>query len=145
MAVYNKFQDFVEQLCKGIHNFDAAGHVFKCFLTNEAPLATDTVKLDMVEITAGNGYTAGGEDSQNTIAETGGTATVSGTKIVWTASGGTIGPFRYVVLYNDTATAPADALVSWWDYGSALTLNAGETFSVKFNNSDTTGTIFTLS
>lgn len=144
MAAYNKFQDFVEQALLAKHDFSGAGHVFKAFLTNEAPLATDTVKLDMVEITAGNGYTAGGEDSQNTLAEATGTATVTGTKIVWTAAGGTIGPFRYVVLYNDTQTAPADALVSWWDYGSALTLQIGETFSVKFNNSETTGTIFTL-
>jgi len=116
----------------------------KIFLTNEAPLVTDTVKADMLEITAGNGYTAGGEDTLNTLAEAAGTATVTGTKVIWTASVGSIGPFRYVVLYNDTATVPLDALVAWWDYGSALTLLAGETFTVKFNNGDPTGTIFTL-
>lgn len=126
------------------HDFSGAGHVFKIFLTNEAPLAADTVKADMVEIGAGNGYTAGGEDSLNTLAEAAGTATVTGTKVVWTAAGGTIGPFRYVVLYNDTQASPLDALVGWWDYGSALTLNAGETFTVKFNNGDPTGTILTL-
>jgi hypothetical protein len=144
MAAYNKFQDFVEQVLLAKHDLSGAGHVFKIFLTNEAPLAADTVKADMVEITAGNGYTAGGEDVQNTLAEASGTATVTGTKVVWTAAGGSIGPFRYVVLYNDTQTAPADALAGWWDYGSALTLAAGETFSWKPNNSDTTGTIFTL-
>ena len=144
MVAYNKFQDFVEQALIAKHDFTAAGHVFKIFLTNEAPLATDTVKADMVEITAGNGYTAGGEDTQNTLAEATGTATVTGTKVVWTATGGSIGPFRYVVLYNDTQTAPLDALVTWWDYGSALTLLVGETFTVKFNNGDPTGTIFTL-
>lgn len=144
MVAYNKFQDFVEQLCTIVHNFTAAGHVMKIFLTNEAPLVTDTLKADMVEIAAGNGYTAGGEDTQNTLAEATGTATVTGTKVVWTAAGGTIGPFRYVVLYNDTATAPLDALVSWWDRGSSLTLQDGETFTVKFNNGDPTGDIFTL-
>jgi hypothetical protein len=144
MATYNKFQDFVEQVLTAIHNLTAAGHVFKIFLTNETPLVTDTVKADMVEIAAGNGYTAGGEDTQNTLAEAAGTATVTGTKVVWTASVGSIGPFRYVVMYNDTATAPLDALVTWWDYGSALTLLDGETFTVKFNNGDPTGTIFTL-
>src|SRR3990172_127384 len=102
MAAYNKFNDFVEQLGIAKHDLTAAGNVFKIFLTNEAPLATDTVKADMVEITAGNGYTAGGEDTQNTLAEATGTATVTGTKVVWTATGGSIGPFRYVVLYNDT-------------------------------------------
>jgi len=127
-----------------VHNFTGAGHVMKIFLTNEAPLVTDTVKADMVEITAGNGYTAGGEDTLNTLAEAAGTATVTGTKVVWTASVGSIGPFRYVVLYNDTATVPLDALVAWWDYGSALTLLAGETFTTKFNNGDPTGNILTL-
>lgn len=144
MVAYNKFQDFVEQVLTIVHNFTGAGHVFKIFLTNEQPLVGDTLKADMVEIGAGNGYTAGGEDTLNTLAEAAGTATVTGTKVVWTAAGGSIGPFQFVVLYNDTATAPLDALVSWWDRGSALTLLAGETFTVKFNNGDPTGTIFTL-
>ncbi len=142
MAAYNKFQDFVERLLLAVHNFDAVGHVFKIFLTNEAPLAADTVKADMVEITAGFGYTAGGTDVQNTLAEAAGTATVTGTKVVWTAAGGSIGPFRYVVLYNDTDAS--DRLVGWWDYGSAITLLDGETFTVKFNNGDPTGTILTV-
>lgn len=145
MAAYNKFQDFVEQLCTAKHNLTGAGDVFKCYLSNAVPSASaDAVKADLAEIAAGNGYTAGGEDAQNTLAESTGTATVTGTKIVWTASGGTIGPFQYVVLYNDTQTSPADPLVSWWDFGSALTLNSGETFTVKFNNGDPTGTIFTV-
>ena len=146
MAAYNKIQDFVEQLCTAKHDFTAAGDVFKVMLVNSpAPVATNTVKADLTEIAAGNGYTAGGEDAQNTLAEAAGTATVQGTKVVWTASGGTIGPFRYVVLYNDTQTSPADPLVAWWDYGSSITLNDGETFSVKFNGSDTQGDVFTLS
>jgi hypothetical protein len=144
MAAYNKFQDFTEQVLTIKHDFTGAGHVFKIFLTNEQPLVGDTMKADMVEITAGNGYTAGGEDTLNTLAEAAGTATVTGTKVVWTAAGGSIGPFQFVVLYNDTQTSPLDALVSWWDRGSALTLLAGETFTVKFNAGDPTGTIFTL-
>ena len=139
------FQDFAEQLLLAKHDFSAAGHVFKVYLSNAAPSASlDAVKADLAEITPGNGYTAGGEDSQNTLAEASGTATVTGTKVVWTASGGTIGPFQYVALYNDTQTSPVDPLVAWWDYASALTLQIGETFSVKFNNSETTGTLFTL-
>lgn len=145
MATYNKFQDFVEQLLLAKHDFSAAGHVFKIYLSNAAPSASlDAVKADLAEISAGNGYTAGGEDTQNTMAESTGTATVTGTKVVWTASGGTIGPFQYVALYNDTQTSPADPLVAWWDHGSAVTLQIGETFTVKFNNGDPTGTIFTL-
>ena len=63
---------------------------------------------------------------------------------MWTAAGGTIGPFQYVALMNFTQTTPLKPLICWWDYGSALTLQIGETFSVKFNNSETTGTIFTI-
>lgn len=142
MAAYNKFTDFVEVLLSGLHNFTAAGHVFKNYLSNTVPSATlDLVKADLAEIAAGNGYTAGGEDTQNTLAEAAGTATVTGTKIVWTAAGGSMAAFQYIVLYNDTHAS--DALVAWWDYGSALTLLVGETFTVKFNNGDPTGTILT--
>jgi len=145
MAAYNKFQDFVEQLALAKHDFSAAGHVFKTYLSNAAPSASlDAVKADLAEIAGGNGYTAGGEDVQNTLAEAAGTATITGTKIVWTAAGGTIGPFQYVVLYNDTQASPVDPLVSWWDYAAALTLQIGETFTVKFNNGDPTGTIATI-
>jgi len=139
MATYNKFQDFVEQVLTAKHDFTASGHVFKVYLSNEAPLATDTIKTDIADISAGNGYTAGGTDVQNTLSETTGTATVAATDVAWTASGGTIGAFRYVVFYNDTATSPADALVAWWDYGSSITLQDGESFTVDFGAS-----VFTL-
>lgn len=145
MAVYNKFQDFVEQLGLGKHDLSAAGHVLKVYLSNAIPSASlDAIKTDLAEITAGFGYTAGGTDVQNTWTESNGTATLQGTKVVITAAGGAVGPFQYVVLYNDTQTAPVDPLVAWWDYGSALTLQDGESFSIKFNNSDTAGNIFTL-
>ena len=72
-----------------------------------------------------------------------GTTTVSGTQVVFTATAGGIGPFRYVILYNDTATSPADALIGWWDYASSITLADTETFTVKFSNT-TPGAIFTL-
>lgn len=146
MATYNKFQDFVEQLCTAKHDFTAAGHVFKIYLSNAAPSASlDAVKADLAEFAGGTGYTAGGEDTQNTLAEAAGTATVTGTKVVWTAGAADWNAFQYVVLYNDTQTSPVDPLVAWWDYGSAITLGNGETFTVKFNNGDPTGTIFTLS
>lgn len=128
MAAFNKFQDFVEQI--GLKNHNLSTDTLKVFLTNEQPLAADTVKGDMAEITAGNGYTAGGEDSQNTYSETGGTASCVGVDITWTASGGSIGPFRYAVLYNDAGATKY--LVGWWDYGSELTLNSGESFKVDF-------------
>lgn len=138
MASYNKFQDFTEQLIEGIHDFDA--HTFKVYLTNNAPSASaDAVIADLAEISAGNGYTAGGTATSITTSETTGTAKVVGTDVVFTASGGSIGPFQYAVLYNDTSAS--DNLIAWWDYGSAVTLSTGETFTVDF---DASNGIFTL-
>lgn len=132
MAAYNKFQDFVEQLCKAKHDFST--HTYKVALTNVAPVATNTIFANITEISAGNGYTAGGQSATASITETTGTATVAAVDVVWTAAGGTIGPFRYVVLYNDTATSPADALVAWWDYTSSITLADTETFTADFGS-----------
>ena len=143
MASYHKFQDFVEQLAKGVHNF--ASHTFKVALTNTAPTATDTGwnTTNHPAPAAANGYTAGGSATTITTNEASGTMTVQGTQVVFTASGGQIGPFRYAILYNDTAASPAKACVGWWDYGSSITLNDTETFTVRFNNT-TPGTILTV-
>jgi hypothetical protein len=141
MATYNKFQDFSEQLIRGVHDFDA--HVFKVALTNSAPLATNTQLSNITQISAGNGYTTGGNTTTITVSETTGTTTVSGTEVVFTASGGPMAAFRYAVLYNDSATSPADALIAWWDYGSSLTLQDTETFTVRFSNASP-GAILTL-
>lgn len=138
MATYNKFQDFVEQLGKGIHQLHAAGHTLKVYASNAAPSASaDAVKADLAEISAVNGYPAGGSDVQNDYTETTGTGTLTGVDVVWTASGGSFGPLQYIPLYNDTAAS--DNLISWWDYGSAVTVLTGETFTVDFGAS-----IFTL-
>jgi len=136
MAAYNKFEDFVLQLGIGTHHLQAAGDTLKVYLTNAVPDAADTKKADLAEIAAENGYVAGGEDAQNDYTEAGGTGTLTCVDIVWTAVGGTFGPFRYVVLYNDTAAN--DELISWWDYGSAITPAAGETFTVDFGASTLT-------
>lgn len=144
MATYNKFEDFVNQLCQGVHNLDAAGDTLNVYLSNATPSASlDNVKADLAEIATGNGYT-GPVDTQQTFAEAAGTGTLTGTKVTITASGGAIAQFRYVVLYNDTPTSPADPLIAWWDYGSALDLADGESLTIKFNNGDPTGTIFTI-
>jgi hypothetical protein len=141
MAAYNKFNDFSEQLAKGAQNFGT--DTYKAALSNTAPVATNTILSDITQISAVNGYTSGGTATTISVSETTGTTTVSGTQVVFTASGGSIGPFRYVVLYNDTTTSPNKPLVAWWDYGSSLTLADGETFTVKFSNT-TPGAIFTL-
>lgn len=138
MATYNKFETFVGDLGLQVHELNA--DLIKVYLSNAAPSASlDSIKTDLAEIGAGTGYTAGGEDTTNTYSETSGTGTLAGTDVVWTASGGTIGPFQYVVLYNDTPSSPVDPLIAWWDNGSAVTLADGESFTVDFAAS-----IFTL-
>jgi hypothetical protein len=137
MAAFNKFNSFVEALAEKVHNLGS--DTLKVMLTNTAPVATNTIKANLTEIAAGNGYTAGGNTATVTSsAQTSGTyKLVLGDPATWTASGGSIGPFRYAVLYNDTATN--DELIGWWDYGSAVTLADGESFAVDFD--PTTGVL----
>ena len=140
MAAYNKFNQFVEDLGEGVHDFRAGGDVLRVALTNSAPVATDSVFGDITEIAAGNGYTVSGEDVNNSQGEVGGLLTVSGDDVTWTAAGGTIGPFQYVVLYNSTVSAPQDPLISWWDNAAPVTLNPTETFTIDFPS----GVLFTI-
>jgi hypothetical protein len=137
MASFNKFNSFVEALAEKKH--DLGADTLKVLLTNTAPVATNSVKADLTEISAGNGYNAGGNTASVTSsAQTSGTyKLVLGDPATWTASGGSIGPFRYAVLYNDTAASKE--LIGWWDYGSAVTLADGESFAVDFD--PTTGVL----
>lgn len=149
MATYNKFNQFVQDLTGKVHDvFGTAGSTadtLKIYLSNVAPnAATMAVKADLAEITIHNGYT-GPVSVANVATRTTTTITAVGTNVTFTASGGTIGPFQYIVLYNDTPTSPADPLIAWWDYASPLTLNSGESLTVKFNNGSSSGTVFTLS
>lgn len=136
MASFNKFQQFVEDVGRKVHNLDA--DTLKVVLTNTAPNATDATLSQITQISNGNGYTTGGSTAaSNDYTQASGTAKLTATDVVFTASGGSVGPFRYAVLYNDTPTSPADPLIGYWDYGSAVTLASGETFTVDFDG--TTG------
>ena len=138
MASYNKFRVFTLDLVQGTHNFtNTTGNVFKVMLTNVAPVNTNTIKANLTEITGGGstGYTAGGTVTTMTTSTTTGTAKVVGTDVVFTAGSAGMGPFQYAVLYNDTSTSPADPLIAWWDYGSAISLLENETFTVDFDGS----------
>jgi hypothetical protein len=138
VASFNKFNQFVADVASGVHQLQTGtSQVFKVMLTNSAPTAANAVKADITEISAGNGYTAGGV-SVGTITGSQSSGTfkfVGGTDPVVTASGA-VGPFRYVVLYNDTPTSPAKPLIGWWDYGSAVTLASGETFTVDLDQAN---------
>lgn len=132
MAVFNKFNAVVENIAEKVH--DLGADTLKVMLTNTAPVATNAVKADLVEIAAGNGYTAGGtQATQSSSAQASGTYKLVLADVVFTAAGGSIGPFRYPVLYNDTPTVPTDPLIGWWDYGSAITLAATETFTTDYD------------
>lgn len=132
MASFNKFDAFVEALAEKVHNLGS--DTLKVYLSNDTPSASaDAVKADLAEISPGNGYTAGGNTaSVSSSSQTGGLyKLVLADPTAWTASGGPIGPFRYAVLYNDTAAN--DELIGWWDYGSSISLSAGDTFTVDFD------------
>jgi hypothetical protein len=140
MATFNKFNCFTEDVAEKVHNLGA--DTLKVLLTNTAPTASNTVKANLTEISAGNGYTAGGTAASITSsAQSSGTYKLVLADVVFTAAGGSIGPFRYAVLYNDTPTSPADPLIGWYDYGSSITLADGETLTVDF---DPTNGVLTL-
>jgi hypothetical protein len=136
MASFVKFEAFTEHLAEKVHNLDA--DTLKVYLTNAAPnVATHTVKADLAEITMTNesNHGAGGADVQNATSRTGGVTSVTGVDVTFLATGGTVGGFRYAVLYNDTPTSPADPLIGYWDYASSITLQDGEDFDVDFGSS----------
>lgn len=140
MATFNKFNSFVQSL--GTGKFNLSSDTLKVALTNTAPVATNSVLANLTEITTGGGYTAGA----------GGGITLSG--VSWTNSSGTstlfiadksfvasgsVGPFQYVVLYDDTATNKD--LIGYYNYGSAVTLASGDSFNIDF---DGTNGVFSL-
>jgi len=131
-STFTTVDDLAEQIGKAVHNF--ASHTFKVALTNSAPSASNTILADITQISTGGGYTAGAGGGYTLsgvgYTETSGTATLTHTDLVITATGASVGPFRYIVYYNDTATSPADALVGWLDYGSSLTLADTETLTL---------------
>jgi hypothetical protein len=111
MAAFNKFNAFVEDLAERVHNLGA--DTLKVMLTNTVPLATNSIRANLTEISAGNGYTAGGNS-----------CTIS-------SSGQTAGVYKLVLA--DTPTSPADPLIGWYDYGAAVTLLDGETLTIDFD------------
>jgi hypothetical protein len=133
MAAFVQYEIFPRDLGLKVHDLNA--DTLKIALTNTAPnIGTHEVRADISEIATGGGYTqnGAGNDIQNAFTENpAGTGELTGVDLVFTATTG-FGPFRYAVLYNDTPTSPADPLIGYWDYGSSISLGAGETFTVDF-------------
>lgn len=139
MVAYNKINQFVQDLANKKH--DLSADTFKVMLTNVAPVATNSIKSDLTDISSGNGYTAGGTAATITSStQTTGTEKWILQAVVFTATGA-IGPFRYAALYNDTQSSPVKPLIAWWDYGSSVTLASGDTFTVSF---DATNGVLTI-
>ena len=128
MAAFQKFDSFVEALAEKTHNLGA--DTLTVALTNTAPGATNTVLANITEISYTN--LSSRVLTSVTSSQTGGTYTLDAADLVLTASG-TVPTFRYVVLYNDTATS--DELIGYYDYGSAVDLLNGETFTITFDAS----------
>jgi hypothetical protein len=135
-SALTKYHTFIDEVAKGGHNLATA--VFKCALTNTAPtVGSDTVWNTTVAPApaAANGYTAGG----NTLTTSSATTTSSVFKLVladtvFTATAGGIGPFRYAIIYNSSAS---NKVIGFYDYGAGgLTLASGETLTVDFDGTN---------
>lgn len=133
MAVFNKVNCFVADIGLGKHNLNTDS--LKVLATNTAPVATNTVKSDITEISAGNGYTAGGLTLATTsYSQTSGVGKLSVSADPSFTASGSVGPFRYWVLYNDTsATKP---LIGWVDRGSSVTLSSGDIAGPDFDQTN---------
>ena len=132
MATYNKFQAWAETMVEGAN---LGSDQFVIALSNTAPVATNSVLADITQITYTN--LSSRNVTTTSSSQASGTYTLVLADLVMTASGA-VGPFRYVVLYDDTVAG--DPLVGWWDYGSSITMANTETFTVDF-----TGAAITLS
>ena len=131
MATYNKFNQFVEDVAHGVH--DLATDQLVVALTNTAPVATNSVLADLTEISYTN--LSSRNITTSASAESSGTYKLTLSDLTLTASGA-VATFRYVVIYNDNPTSPADPLIAWYDYGSAVTMANGETFDIDFDGTN---------
>lgn len=135
MATFSKFNAFVEHLAEGVHNFSSDSTctitVALCAAAN-APVATNSVLADLTQVAYTNLSTR--VVTVISSSQTSGTYKLDLTDLVLTASGA-VATFRYVVLYNDDPTSPADPLIGWYDYAQDVTLANLETFTINFDNS----------
>ena len=131
MATFNKFNSFVEHVAEGVHNLGSNQLVVALCATANAPVATNTVLADLTQIAYTNLSTR--NITTSTSSQTSGTYRLILADLTLTASGGPVEAFQYVVIYNDTPTSPADPLIGWYDYGSALTLADTDELLIDFD------------
>lgn len=139
MANIIPVNQFVADLHNGVHNFSS--HTIKVMLTNVAPSLSNTLKSNIAEITAGNGYVTGGTSITVTSStqSAGVYSCLLGADVIWTASSGDIGPFQHAVFYNDTPNSPLDPLIGYVSYPSPITIADGSSFKLLLNGIDLIG------
>jgi len=133
MATFNKINAFVENLAEGVHNLQTGALTIALCAAANAPVATNSVLADLIQISYTN--LSSRALTVATSAQTSGTYKLVINDLVLTASGA-VSTFRYIVIYNDTPTSPADPLIGWYDYGSDVTLANGDTFTIDFDGSN---------
>lgn len=128
MPTVYKFYSFIEKIHEGAINLGS--DTLKVMLTNDAPSLSWDEKADVTgELSTAYGYTAGGATlTVTTSAQSSGLYSFICNDITWTASGGSIGPFRYAIFYDDTATG--DPLLWYIDFGYSITAATGQSFTI---------------
>lgn len=128
MATYTKIDSFVENLAKKL--IDLSGTGLTVALTNTAHTSTWDELADLTQISYTN--CSSRVLTVTSAVQTSGTFKLVLQDLTLTATG-TVGPFRYVYIYDDASTG--DKLIAYYDYGSSITLNSGDTFLIDFNAS----------
>jgi hypothetical protein len=131
MASFNKFNSFVEAMAEKVHNLGSDQLVVALTAAANAPVATNTQLSNLTQISYTN--LSSRNITTSSSSQTSGTYKLVLTDLVLTASGA-VATFRYVVIYNDTATN--DELIGWYDHGSDVTLANGETYTIDFDGSN---------
>lgn len=138
MATFVKINDFVEDVAEKVHNLGS--DTLTVALSNTAPASESSnptadgngVLANVTQIAYTNLSSRAITTSASAVSS--GTYKLTLTDLVLTSSGGTTGPFRYVYVYNDTATN--DELIAYYDYGSSITLQDGDTFTIDFDGTN---------
>lgn len=141
MATFNKLNGFVEHIAEKVHNLGS--DTLTIALSNTAPGSeTPDPSVNTADCILGNVTQVAYTNLSTRVLTISASAQASGTykltiaDITLTSTGGSTGPFRYVYIYNDTPTSPADPLIGYYDYGSAITLADGESLTVNFDGTN---------
>lgn len=134
MAAYNKHHAFIEHVFEGVHNLATGALTVALCAAANAPVAANSVLADLTQISYTN--LSSRVLTQSSSSQTSGTYKLVLADLVLTASGGSVATFRYVDIYNDTPSSPADPLICWFDYGSNLTLADTETLTLDFDGTN---------